>query len=398
MRELEARLDADEKRVRRLEERQRALRHFKLGAFVQPQVLVQSFNAAASPNSVNGTLPTGISSNAVIAKSDGSTTNGTMFRMRRTRLRTTFETSPARLYVEIDPFPLGGVGPGIGTVVRDAEATGLAHWDRDFRTELTAGVFKVPGNLELRERSDVRPFIERSWANQNVFPTERDIGVHATTFAMHDRLVVDLGIVNGQRLGEPRFVAQPDLNKSKDFFGHLRYRLGFVTFGISGYVGRSQLVDSQQLRFKQFRRWWVNYELSAHQRLVRALGETRVVAELAIAQNMDTGIHYAFALPRIPANIHDEVANLDERALILRFEQDLTRWAQLAYRYDFYTTDTAIKNNARDTHAVVASVRFSPNLRWMNEIDYAIDNIHPQGTPAPSRHFFAFSSVLQAGF
>jgi hypothetical protein len=398
MRELEARLAADEERMRRDEARTRWLRHLKIGAYVQPQLLVQSFNANASPNQQNGVLPDGISSNDVVAKSDGTTTNGTMFRMRRTRLRTTFATDTTRLYLEIDPFPVGGVGPGIGTVVRDAEATGIARWTHGVRTELGAGVFMVPVSLELLERSDVRPFIERSWAIQNVFPLERDIGVHAKTFAMNDRLQLDVGVVNGQRLGEPHFVAEPDLNKSKDVFGHLKYRVSWLTFGVAGYVGRGQTVDAQNLRFKQFERWWVNYEIGAHHRFLRGLGETHLVAELAIAQNMDTGVNYPFAVPAIQKNLSDAVINLDERSLVIRFEQELTRWGLVGYRYDFYSTDTSIKNNARDTHAFVTVVRFTPNLRWMNEVDYAIDNIHRSGQDAPARHILAFSSVLQAGF
>jgi hypothetical protein len=113
---------------------------------------------------------------------------------------------------------------------------------------------------------------------------------------------------------------------------------------------------------------------------------------------MDSGMNYPFAVPAIPPNLSDDVGNLDERALTLRIEQELTRLFLVGYRYDFYSTDTALKNNARDTHAAVVVVRFSQNLRFMNEIDYAIDNIHAARTDAPSRRFFAFSSVLQAGF
>jgi hypothetical protein len=399
LRDLEARLAADEERLRRDEARTRWMRYLKIGAYVQPQLLITSYDANASPNQQpNGQLPAGIHSNDVIAKSDGTTTNNTMFRMRRTRLRTTFSTDIVRLYLEIDPFPAGGVGPGIGTVVRDAEATGIARWTRDIRTEVGAGVFMVPVSLELRERSDVRPFIERSWAIQNVFPLERDIGVHAKTSALHDRLQVDVGIVNGQRLGEPHFVAQPDLNKSKDGFAHIKYRVRMLTFGVAGYLGRGEIVDANQLRFKQFQRWWVNYELGAHHRFVRALGETSLSAELAIAQNMDTGVNYPFAVPAIQQSINDEVINLDERSLVIRFEQELSRWLLAGYRYDFYSTDTSIKNNARDTHAMLLVARFTHNLRWMNELDYAIDNMHRTGQDAPARHILSFSSVLQASF
>ncbi len=398
LRELEARLSADEDRLRRDEARTRWLRYLKVGAYVQPQLLVQSFDANASPNQQNGQLPAGISSNVVVAKSDGTTTNGTMFRLRRTRLRTTFATDVVKLYLELDPFPVGGIGPGIATVLRDAEATGIARWTQGVRTDFGAGVFMVPVSLELLERSDVRPFIERSWAIQNIFPLERDIGVHAKTFALRDRLQLDIGVVNGQRLGQPHFVVEPDLNKSKDVFGHLKYRVQGLTFGVAGYIGRGENVDAQNLRFKQFKRWWVNYEVAAHHRFLKALGETHLVAELAIAQNMDTGVTYAFAVPAIPKNLSDDAGNLDERSLVIRLEQELTRWGLVGYRYDYYSTDTSIKNNQRDTHAFVAVLRFNEHLRWMNEIDYAIDNMHRTGQDAPARHILAFSSVLQAMF
>jgi hypothetical protein len=398
LRELEARLATDERRMRRLEERNRALRFFKLGAFAQPQLIVQSFDTNASPNQVVGRIPAGISANDVIAKSDGTTTNGTMFRMRRTRFRATFEAAPAKLYLEIDPFPLYGAGLGYGTVLRDAEVTATARWARNVRTELGAGVIMPAVRSELRERSDVRPFIERTWATQNFFPAERDIGVHARTLAMHDRLVFDLGILNGQRLGEPRFVQQPDLNKSKDIFAHLRYGVSVFTVAAAGYVGRGQLVDSQALRFKQYARYLVNYELSAHYRFVRPLGLTRLVAEGAFGENMDSGVFYSFGVPAIPANVKDDVTPTKQLAAQVRVEQELTGRALIGYRWDVYTADTSLDNNSRHTHAFIAIARISPNLRWMNEVDYAIDNIHAAGTGSPSKHILAFSSVLQAGF
>ena len=121
-------------------------------------------------------------------------------------------------------------------------------------------------------------------------------------------------------------------------------------------------------------------------------------AELTVAQNMDTGVNYAFAAPRIPTDIHDDVVSLDERALYVRIEQDLSPWLLAGYRYDFYSPDTSIKNDARDTHAFLAVVRFSPNLRWMNELDWAIDNVHAGADAPPSKHIVSFSTVLQAGF
>jgi len=399
IRKLEERIANDERRIQKLEERGRIWKHLKFESFIQPQLLVQSYNSAASPNmQANGELPTGIGANDTIAKLDGTTTNGTFFRVRRARLRTFYETDVMRLFLQLDALPAGGIGPGIGTILRNAEATGIARWTRDVRTEFTAGLIFTPFRRELLEPSLVRPFIERTWFIQNVFPTERDYGVHAKTIALDDRLVVDLGVVNGQRLGERTFVALPDLNKSKDLVAYATYRLGFVTLGTSGYLGRGQLVDPAALRFKQFGKWAVNFEASASRKILDSVGESRLIAELTFARNMDSGVIYPFAVPRIPTNIRDDIDDVDQRALYVRFEQDIRRHFTLGYRYDMYTPNVSIKNNARDTHAFLAVWKISPNLRFMSELGWAIDNVHPFGTPAPSKHLVYFSNVLQAMF
>jgi hypothetical protein len=399
IRALEERAARDEARIRKLEDRVKLFDHLRLEGFIQPQLLVQTYNAAASPNvQPNGQLPTGIDANDTIAKPDGTTTNGTFFRVRRARMRTFYETDVMRLFLQIDALPAGGIGPGIGTILRNAEATGIARWTRNVRTEFTAGLFFTPFRAELLEASVHRPFIERTWFIQNVFPIERDYGVHAKTIALDDRLVVDLAVVNGQRLGEKTFVALPDLNRSKDFIAYATYKLGFVTLGGSGYVGRGQIVDGQQLRFKQYDKWAVNMQASAAYRLLRPLGESRLSSELMFGQNMDAGVNYAFAVPTIPANFRDDVEDLGERALYIRFEQDIKRLFTVGYRYDMYTPNTAINNNARDTHAFLAVWKISPNLRFMNELGWAIDNVHALNTPAPSKHIVYLSSVLQAMF
>lgn len=398
LRSLERRIQRDEARIRSLEDKVRLFKNLTLEGFIQPQLLVQSFNAAASPNATNGQLPPGIEANDTIARADGTTSNGTFFRVRRARMRTFYETEQMRLFLQIDALPAGGVGPGIGTILRNAEATAKVQWTSDLRTEFTAGLFFTPFRRELMEPSLFRPFIERTWFVQNCFPIERDYGVHAKTIAIDDRLVFDVSVVNGQRLGERTFVALPDLNRSKDLIGYLTYKIGFVTLGVSGYIGRGQIVDPQALRFKQFSRWAVNYQAVAEKRIVRSLGETRLSAELTVAQNMDTGVIYPFAVPRIPTILSDSVSNLDERALYVRLEQDVGRRLMAGYRYDMYTPNTAIKNNARDTHAFLIVGKISPNLRWMNELGWAIDNVHALNTPAPSRRIVMFSTVLQAMF
>ncbi len=399
MKALEKRVAEDGEQIQKLEERTKIWKNLRLEAFIQPQFLTQSYNQTASPNvQANGQLPPGIDANDTIAKADGTTTNGTLFRMRRARMRTFYETDVMRLFLQIDVLPAGGIGPGIGTILRNAEATGIARWTKDVRTEFTMGLFFTPFRAELLEPSLVRPFIERTWFILNAFPTERDFGVHAKTIALGDNLVVDLAMINGQRLGERTFVALPDLNRSKDLVAYTTYKAGFVTVGASGYLGRGQVIDAQALRFKQYPRWAVNLQASAAYPLLGPMGDTRLSSELTFARNMDAGVNYAFAVPKIPTRLSDDVVDLDQRALYVRVEQDLGRKFLVGYRYDMYTPDASIENNARDTHAWLGVWKISPNLRFMNELGWAIDNVHATGTAPRSKHIVYFSSVLQAMF
>lgn len=400
VRELEGRLEHDEARLRALEKSTSPFRHLKLMGYVQLQYLVESADAAASPNrQANGALPPGISSNDVVARSDGTTTNANRFRLRRTRFGATYETRPLRVFLQIDPLPSGGPASTSSTIARNAEITGIARWSRDVRTEFTGGLFTVPLRQELEELSLFRPFIERTWASLNLFPSERDLGVHAKTFAFDDSVLVDVGILNGQRLGEPKFTVQPDLNGSKDFFATITSkRIPFLDLTLSGYVGRGQLVDPALLRVKNYGRYAVNIGARLAYRFVPKLGETRVIAEFLEGSNMDTGVVYPFALPAIPARISDDVTSRGERAVYLRAEQDLTRWGIAGIRYDTYTTDASEENNARDTYTFMAGLRFSRNLRLINELAYAVDNIHPAGGTAPSQHILSYSAWLQGSF
>ncbi len=394
LRELEMRAAINEARLKTLENDVGPLRHLKIQAYVQAQYRFQDFNDAASPNLVNGSLPTGVGPNDVIAKSDGTTTNRNLFRVRRARLRAIHETDVTRLFLQLDFAAVGGNAPGLGTIARNAEVTGIAHWTKELQTEVTAGLFMVPFRRELTEISMYRPFLERTWAVMNTFPNERDIGVHVNTL-LPKKFAIDVGILNGQRLGETRFVALPDLNHSKDFYAAAEVTFAPVTLSVHGYAGKGVNVDPVLLRVKNFPRYGVNLGAVFAHTFAPKLGETRAIGELAFMQNMDTGVNYAFAVPAIPANITDDVTNKNERALYLRAEQDITRWALAGFRYDMYTTDSSIANNARDTYTLLAGARFSKLLRLMHEWSWSVDNIHATNAPAPSKHIFEFSVWLQ---
>ena len=375
------------------------LRFFRVYGFLQPELQWQFYDRAASPNvGPNGTIPANIGANDVVAKANGTTTNPDYFQLRRARLITEFAPSEgARFVMEINPTALGGPQGGTGTIAREVEAIGIAKWSRTARTEFGMGMFKMPFGREVPEYDADRPFIERSWAAQNLFPGEYDTG--ARTATKYGRLGFDLAVVNGQMLGEKTFTLLPDLNKGKDLVG--RVSLDFfklLVLGASGYYGQGELVDPVGLRFKQYPRWAYGFDVTMRQAFAPGIGETRVLWELYRGQNMDRGTNYAFALPAIPAVITQDVQNLDELGMMLRVEQDLTRHFTLGVRYDFYTPDSAQGTNQRDTYGVVGVVHFTKALSLSAEYDYAIDNIHPAGTPPPSKHINTLVSVLQVRF
>lgn len=395
---LEARLALDEARLKTLEDDLGLLRHVKVQGYVQLQYRLESTNTAASRNLVDGELPPGIGANGVVARPDGTTTNTNMFRLRRTRLRTIYETDVMRVFLQVDLLPAGGPSAAQGTIARNAEATGIVNWSKDVKTEVTAGLFQVPFRQETIESSMYRPFIERTAASQNFFPTERDLGVHAKTMIAKDRLYVDVGILNGVRLGEDHFTLAPDLDRSKDFYATAQGKIGPVIASLAGYAGTGAIVDTQLLRLKNYGRYGVNLGVTVAKTLVPKLGETKLMAELLFAQNMDTGVTYAFAKPQIPLSLNDDVRDLNERAVYVRLEQEVTRWGLAGFRWDTYTTDTSLANNSRNTYTFMLGARFTKLLRLVNEASYAIDNIHAAGTTAPSRHIFGYTAWLQGSF
>ncbi|HEX7667637.1 MAG TPA: porin [Polyangiaceae bacterium] len=401
---LEARLKADEEKKAQDEQMPWWVKHVNLTGYIQPQLLWQVFNAAASPNNQpGGGFPPNITPNDTTATTAGASTNKAFFRFRRARLKT--EVTPneyTRLSFEIDPTgaPTGTTG---STIMRQVEATGIAKWCKDWSwfTEFSAGIFKLPFDNEIVQSDADRPFIERSWGEQNMFPGEFDEGVHETTWGFKKKLRIDMGVVNGTMLNEANFSAVPDLNKTKDFVGRVNFDPGPFDIGVGVYAGEGAEVDAAALKFKQFPRWAANVHGGFHAPIVKALGDTKLLGEFVIAKNMDRGLNYARGIgqPIIPADVvNGYLQDHDERSVWIRLEQDVTRWVTLGIRYDFYSPDTAQKNDARDTYAFVGALHINRWLQWMVEFDHAIDNVHQPGAQAPSKQIETFSTVLQARF
>ena len=130
-----AQIHALEKRIEELERLQQEkpsvppwVEWLKPSLLLQPQLVWNFYNAAASPNSTNGLLPPGVGSNDVSATGNGNTTNPDFFRLRRARLKLDFlPTEYARFVFEIEPVPRDPTIPGSGTIARENRGRSRVH-------------------------------------------------------------------------------------------------------------------------------------------------------------------------------------------------------------------------------------------------------------------------------
>ena len=370
------------------------LKTISISGFVQPQLIMNQFNAAASPNATGGLLPPGVGANDVTAKANGDTTNTSFFRVRRARVKVTFTPNRfARFMIEIEPIAAGGPVPGSGTVGRNVEAQAILPLTKDATLTFGAGIFKVPFNFETPQSDADRPFIERSFMQRNMFPAEFDAGLHAD-FQWNKKVTVIASVINGHTIGEPDFTVVPDLNRAKDFTLRTVYDFGAGTVGVSGYLGRGQVVDAQKLRFKQFPRWALGGEASLQHVFAKPLGNTVAYAEVVYARNLDRGVLSAANLPKIPDDLSADVVDKEELGAFVRVEQDLGSTFMVGARWDWYTPDLNVATSGRHTVSGLFVVKMGKGLRTMLEYDHAIDTIHTTGA-APTKLIDTVSCVLQ---
>ena len=321
------RLRALEARIQALEAQQREppwWRRVRVSAFAQPQFVAQLFNADASPNlGADHLLPPGVDANQSIPLADGDTTNSVFFRMRRARFKLDFAPiEAARLVMEIEPIPRTKGVVESGTFLRQIEGQLWARLGRGARGGLAMGMMRVPFGHEVLEQDTTRPFVERSFGAQSMFPGEFDLGARAELRAWDDRLTGTAAVLNGRTIGEQRGSALPDLNRGKDAAFRVHYRSDVFGVGASMYVGLGQRVDPAGLRLKQFTRWAAGADAQFHHTFDEALGQSRAMVEVVLAENMDRGVLYPFALPDIPDDVSAPVDARNQASFMARVEQD----------------------------------------------------------------------------
>ncbi|APR99303.1 hypothetical protein [Pajaroellobacter abortibovis] len=384
----------------------RWMRFLRISGYVQPQFVARIYNVVSSPNRdpISGELPEGIGPNAIVALPNGATTNSVAFRVRRARLKFEFSlASTARLIAEIEPVSSGSpVEKGVlPSFVRNLEAQGIVRWSPQVTTVVGGGIFPVPFGYEIQQSNADRPFVDRSWGALNMWGRVYDTGLYVTTRAFEDRLTGQVAVVNGQVLGEPQFSIQPDLSATKDFSGRINYNFGPVDIGVSGYVGRGQLVRSggEGEFFNTYLRLASNAEFGVHVLALPKVGKTRLLSEFTLGQNMDRGLYYSFALPRVDdSEDTTSLVKTKQRAVWVRLEQDITRWVTLGARFDHYTPDTTISDSFRNTVGGVAVVHVTGDLQSMFEYNFVFDRVHAFDQDAYTGKIHTLLATLQARF
>lgn len=149
------------------------------------------------------------------------------FRVRRGRVKFTFQAHPNARFVLQPDMSSSGVSLKDAYLEIDESKTGWGH-------TLTAGQFKVPFGREIGLSSSSREVPERSRVIRQLFPGERDRGVMISGELPAGWFEYSLGVFNGNGIDESR-----DIDSEKDVIGRVGFNVGQLALGVSGYAGES---------------------------------------------------------------------------------------------------------------------------------------------------------------
>ena len=287
--------------------------------------------------------------------------------------------------------------------------------DRCSLSELTAGSFKTPFGFEVQQRDYERLFLERSTMEHAFFPGEYDLGVKL--FGGWRFLRYSLAAMNGDPIGEKLFPGR-DPNQSKDILGKLGVELIMKRIGIAGDFsalwgtgfhpgtpatkdvlvwrdtnqdGAVQLNEitvipgQSALPSQNFGRWAVGGDVRVGIPLPR-LGLLTLYGELVYATNLDRGLVIADPI----ASARD----LRELGFYVAATQELTQWAAIGIRYDYYDPDRDAndlrggvqvpKNSSYSTLTATAALRYRGYGRLIAQYDHNSNALGRalDGTPA----------------
>lgn len=326
--------------------------------------------------------------------------NETRFLIRRARLRAEATYRFLGAAFELDGNTVAG--PVARILGAEVSARLSAGPDRPPYVMATVGFFKIPFGREVLEYDPDRLFLERSSVVRALFPGEFDLGVRVSGGWRPLRYA--LAALNGEPAGEAGFPGR-DANASKDLVGRVGVDARIVpslrlAAGVSGLYGSGlhpgapaskdvltwrddnddgvvqpselqALAGSAATPSQSFTRNALGLDASLSWEVPR-LGTLELAGEVIWALNLDRLLW--------PADPVAAGRDLREFGWYLGVSQELTPYARVGLRYDFYDPDADANEQrggsrvplarATDTLAVVAAAQHARIGRLSVEYDH----------------------------
>jgi hypothetical protein len=334
-------------------------------------------------------------------QSTGAPLNQTQFQLRRARLRAEVIYRAVGGAVEFD----GNTGNGYQARIIGAEAS--LYWRNPNNSavpylQLTAGSFKIPYGFEIEQRDTERLFLERSTLEKALFPGEYDLGARLRGGWRFFRYAI--AAMNGDPIGEKLFPGR-DPTQSKDVIGRIGVdarvlsRIGIAgdfsaLWGTGFHKGTPEtkpvlvwrdtnqdgVVELNEISnipgttaspSKTFSRWAVGGDLRLGFELP-VVGELTLYGELTYATNLDRALLIADPVTAL--------RDIREFGYYGAVTQELTKWAMVGVRYDYYNPDRdanqlryglqVVKDPSYSTLAVTAAARYPGYGRLVAQFEH----------------------------
>ncbi len=289
--------------------------------------------------------------------------NANNFYIRRGRIKFTFQPAQSSKYVIYFDASKNSIS------MKEAYLELYRSFDKH-NFAFTAGQFNIPFGYEIEYSSSKRDFPERSMAENKLFPGERDRGINLT-YTAPKYLQLNAGVLQGNGIDG----AWNTPRKAKDVVARAKAKFGFIDVGMSGYWGKSYVASTAAVVGSSS---W--YDANKNNQIDS--GEVKTTSPKAAVQGStwdkdrygldaqayldllpigSTGLRGEFYLAR---DYNKDIKNVaHEQGWYLWLSQNLGKKFGAAARYDYWSPNTRLANNATGTWSFATSYFYDGNVR-----------------------------------
>jgi hypothetical protein len=298
--------------------------------------------------------------------------NDERFYIRRGRMKLTYDGAPLSqgvLYLDAS-----SVGAVITVRMLEAYVTLFDPWTVDHRHAFTIGQMNVPFGYEIERSSSVRELMERSRAENVLFPGERDRGAKIVS-QWTPQLETVVGIFNGGLIGNTYF-PNTDPSKDKDLVARARFSQGVVDVAVSTQLGHDtvpltgpEVVTDRQRFGADAQTYFEMPRLGGASLRAEYYGGHALNAD-SLKRNVITLGSPGGFLPR-PGTDPQHLATDFSGGYLMAVQNLGERW-QLAGRFDFYDPNLDVDHDQFQRWCVAANFFYDGYSRISLEYDVPI--------------------------